>query len=271
MFDTLGNELKRKCYTEHEDYFCVDMKVSKDSSKYLVAGFIRPQSSNPQAVMVLDRGLNKLDFATYDVGTGGIGRRIEENRFGDYLFIGHARDEDLYDSRDNAFVMRIDPDGLTQESLQFFTPSGDLKDNQVQIIVASGVQDSILYIGGHGGITDTTGTQDAWILALTDLGTCDTADCYPWLVAGMEEVPAEWMYDWSIGTGSDAWHVRLERPELHQLGSEMEVMNLQGQTVLQQPIEAAAFQIPFTQLPSGTYIVQWQQGSRRMYIRAFRP
>jgi hypothetical protein len=271
MFDTLGNELKRNCYTEHEDYFCVDMRVSRDSSKYLIGGYIRPQNSNPQAVMVLDRGLNKLDFATYDVGTRAIGRRIEENRFGDYLFIGHSRDEVLYDGRDNAFVMRINPDGLTQESLQFFSPSGDLKDNQLQIIVASGLEDSILYIGGHGGITATTGTQDEWILALTDLGTCDTADCFPWLVAGMEEVPSEWMNDWSIGTGTDGWHVRLDRPELHQPGSEMVVVNLLGQKIFQRPIEAAVFRIPFTQLPTGTYIVQWQQGSKRMYKRVLRP
>jgi hypothetical protein len=271
QFDTLGQELRRSNITGHETFNGTDLHLTKDSTKYLVSGFIGGFNTNPQAIMVLDRGLHKLDFETWDIGTGATARTVLENRFGEYLLVGHARYEGVFGNRDNAFVMRIDPVDFSQKSLHFYTPSGDQSDGKIQIILTADVQDSILYIAGHGGINDTTGSEDDWILALTDLGTCDTMDCFPWLVSGLESVPAEWMEHWTVGTGAEAWHVQLGQPALWREGSRLVLYDAAGQRLREVPVYGPEATVPYGTLPAGIYILEWQREQQKMYRRVLRP
>jgi hypothetical protein len=270
-FDTLGQELRRSSIVGHDDFFGTDLLLTNDSTRWVVAGFIQPETSNPQAIMVLDRGLNKLGFHTWYVGTGGTCKSVVENRFGEYLLVGHARFKGVFGNRDNAFVMRIDPVDLNQKSLLFFTPSGEQSDGKIQIISTCDLQDSILYIAGHGGINDTTGSEDDWILALTDLGTCDTADCFPWLISGLVEVPAEWMEQWTVGTGTDAWHVHVEQPALWRQGARWVLYDRTGKRLRDVPADGPELRLPYGGIPSGPYILEWRRDHQRMARRIARP
>lgn len=271
LFDTLGNELARSETPGHEDYYGTDLLLSNDSTRWIISGFIRPETSNPQAIMILDRGLNELDFNTWIVGTGGTGRAVAENRFGDLLFVGHARVDGVFGDRDNAFVMCIEKEGLVEKTLTYFSPSGILNDDNIQIVISAEIEDSILYIAGHGGITDTTGSQDAWILALTDLGTCDTADCFPWLISGLVEVPAEWMEQWTVGTGTDAWHVHMEQPALWRQGARWVLYDRTGKRLRDVPADGPELRLPYDGIPSGPYILEWRRDHQRMARRIARP
>jgi hypothetical protein len=271
LFDTLGNELARSETPGHETFTGLNVQLTQDKSKYVITGYLNGFNLNPQAILVLDRGLHEIAYETWEIGTGATARAVLENRFGDFLMVGHARYEGIFGDRDNAFVMRINPTDFSQKSLHFYTPSGIQSDGKIQIISTGDLQDSILYIAGHGGITDTTGSQDAWILALTDLGTCDTADCFPWLISGLVEVPAEWMEQWTVGTGTDAWHVHMEQPALWRQGARWVLYDRTGKRLRDVPADGPELRLPYGGIPSGPYILEWRRDHQRMARRIARP
>ncbi len=271
LFDTLGNEIARTEILGHENFYGMDILLSKDSALLFIAGFMRPETTNPQGLIVIDKNLDQIGFATWSVGTGGTAKLVLENRFSEFLLIGNARNEDVFGIYDNAFVMRIDQTDFSQKSLHYYTPSGIQSDGKIQIISTGNLQDSILYIAGHSGITDTTGSQDAWILSLTDLGTCDTADCFPWLISGLVEVPAEWMEQWTVGTGTDAWHVHMEQPALWRQGARWVLYDRTGKRLRDVPADGPELRLPYEGIPSGPYILEWRREHQRMARRIARP
>jgi hypothetical protein len=248
-----------------------DMRLSADSTEILLSGYQAITGGSKPALIVLDRALNVKRSRIYNIGDGGLGRAAVFTSDDKIILTGHGRDLTLFDNFDNAFVLRVNRSTLLAEALYWYTPSGIQADGNVQIMTRAELDGGQLFVSGHGGIVDTSFSQDAWLLALNEDGTCDSASCYPWLVSGVEGLPFEDLDAFKAWYSGGNISITWTEAALLSADARLMVMNSEGRTLIETPFAKMQQSIPTTGWSSGAYFVIYQSPAGRMIQRVWVP
>ncbi len=269
--DTLGNILSHKRIDEIVDMLVSDMDLSADSTEILFSGYQAITGGSKPAMIVLDRALNVKRSKIYNIGDGALGRAAVFTSDDKVILTGHGRDRTLFDNFDNAFVLRVDRSTLLAEALYWYTPSGIQADGKVQIMTRAELDAGQLFVSGHGGIVDTSFSQDAWLLALNEDGTCDSASCYPWLVSGIEGLPFENLDAFKAWYSGGSISIALTEASLLKNDARLVIMNAEGRKLVETPFTEIKQTIPTTGWSPSVYFVIYQSPEGRMIRRVWVP
>lgn len=270
--DTVGFILDYSRITTITDMVVSDIILSADSTEILLGGYQSDIGIANAAIIKLDRGLNVKGSKLYTTGDRGLGRAIVQTSDDKFILIGHGADLDRFDNYDNAFVLRINRFNLLAEALYWYTPSGTQADGKVQIMTRAELDGGQLFVSGHGGIVDTSFSQDAWLLALNEDGTCDSASCYPWLFTGIEGLPLENLDAFKAWSSGDAINVSLTEASLVHAEARLVVMNAEGRKLTMEiPVTQTQQSIPTPGWSSGVYFVVYQSPKGKMLRRVWVP
>jgi|GEM_PF-1729866 len=270
--DTTGEILQRARVTAIDNLVVADIRLSADSTEILLGGYQSITGGSKPALIVLDRVLNVKRSRVYDIGDGALGRAAIFTSDDKIVLTGHGRDLSLFDNYDNAFVLRINRFNLLVEALYWYTPSGIQADGEVQIMTRAELDGGQLFVAGHGGIVDTSFSTDAWLLALNEDGTCDSASCYPWLFTGIEGLPLENLDAFKAWSSGDAINVSLTEASLVHAEARLVVMNAEGRKLTMEiPVTQTQQSIPTPGWSSGVYFVVYQSPKGKMLRRVWVP
>ncbi|MBI1191705.1 MAG: hypothetical protein GC205_00835 [Bacteroidetes bacterium] len=270
-FDTVGNLLTYMRIDEIENMLVSDMEISIDSSEILLAGYQSDIGIANAAIIKLDRGFNVKSSKLYSTGDRGLGRALVQTSDDKYILTGHGADVDRFDNYDNAFVLRINRFNLLAEALYWYTPSGIQADGKVQIMIRAELDGGQLFVSGHGGIVDTSFSDDAWLLALNEDGTCDSASCYPWLVSGIEGLPIEDLDAFKAWYSGGNISITLTETSLLNDDARLVIMNAEGRKLVETTFTEMQQLIPTTGWSSGAYFVIYQNPEGRMIRKVWVP
>jgi len=262
--DTSGIILDRARITTVDDMVVADMRLSADSTEILLSGYQAITGGSKPAIVVLDRALNVKRSRIYHIGDGGLGRAAVFTSDDKIVLTGHGRDLALFDNFDNAFVLRVNRSTLLAEALYWYTPSGIQADGNVQIMTRAELDGGQMFVSGHGGIVDTSFSQDAWLLALNEDGTCDSASCYPWLVSGIEGVPFEDLDAFKAWYSGGNISITLTETSLLNDGARLVILNAEGRILVETPFKEMQNSFPTTGWSSGAYFVIYQSSAGRI-------
>ncbi len=269
--DTLGNILSHIRIDEIESMVVSDMDLSVDSTEIFLSGYQSYIGVANAAIIKLDRGLNVKSSKLYTTGDRGLGRALVQTPDDKLILIGHGADLDLFDNFDNAFVLRVNRSTMDAEALYWYTPSGIQADGKVQIMTRAELDGGQLFVSGHGGIVDTSFSDDAWLLALNEDGTCDSASCYPWLVSGIEGLPLDDLDAFKAWNSGGGINVALTEASLLNDYARLVIMNAEGRRLVETPFTEIKQTIPTTGWSPSVYFVIYQSPEGRMIRRVWVP
>jgi len=269
--DTLGNLLAHVKIDEIENMLVSDMEISIDSSEILLAGYQSDIGIANAAIIKLDRGFNVKSSRLYSTGDRGLGRALVQTSDDKFILTGHGADVDRFDNYDNAFVLRINRFNLLAEALYWYTPSGIQADGKVQIMIRAELDGGQLFVSGHGGIVDTSFSDDAWLLALNEDGTCDSASCYPWLVSGIEGLPVEDLDAFKAWYSGGNISINLTEASLLNDDARLVILNAEGRKMIETPFTEMQQSLPTTSWSSGAYFVIYQSPAGRIIRKVWVP
>ncbi len=274
-YNLTGDLLQHEINTDITRMLVGDMVLSPDSTELLLAGVQTWSGSGPgtsnAAFIILDRSLNSLASRVLSIHDKEYGRTGAFMDDGKLIIAGHGSIPGVNDNMHQALVMLINREDLGVLGVYYYSPTGDLSDNRYKIMARSAATGSQFFLGGHGGWSDTTNSQDAWLLALNADGTCDTASCWPWLVSGISGMDGSLLDAFNAVFSGTVLMVQLEDVSLLSGDPELEVMGLDGRLYARRALRDLREELDAGRWPSGWYVLRYRSHQGEMLRRVFKP
>ncbi len=270
-----GDLLQHQINTDITRMLVGDLVVSPDSTELLLTGYQTPDGSSTgysrAAFLILDRSFATKALRVINTPEKVMNRTGAYMNDGKILLGGHGIISDVNGTDDHACVMLINREDLGVWGIYYYSPSGNLADGKVKIMNRSTATGSQFFLAGHGGITDATNLQDAWLLALNADGTCDTASCWPWLVSGISGLDASLLASFNSAFSGAHLTVQLEDAALLSGDPELEVLGLDGRVYARRALRDLREELDAGGWPSGWYVVRYRSQQGDMLRRVFKP